>query len=184
MKTFQVVVNTVIPSQYAAYAAAFRAEGFDVTAAGLADMTAQMGRGLTVKASYNRNQQVVTASVSYSEWQPGLSDDFLKTNVLRVLGKSDMTGKVQSTPVMTPLGKTGQPLSAAKSVAATTKISTAPLPAKPAVATKPVGPTTAADVHALVEKIKAEQAASKAGAAKPATIVPPPVVPKPATPVA
>ena len=180
MKNVQVVVNTVNPSQFAAYAAQFRAEGFTVPVATIDSLTALLP-GLTVKANYNRNQQVVAATVTYSEWLAGMTDDFLKTNVLRVLGKPDMTGKIQATPVMTPIDKNGQIVTPPS-----TTLGKTPLPVKAAAQAAPVkvGPTTATDVHALVEKIKAENAALKtkqAEAPKPATVVPPSVTPVPKT---
>jgi hypothetical protein len=164
MKEVGVTVANVNPHEFTAIVIQLRAEGFNIVSSSIDGFTAILG-GLKINVSYVRNQNVVNAACSYSEWQPGMTDQFLKDNLLRVFGKEDATGKVQPNPLATPINpKTGAVIIPPKP---TTTLGTAQLPQKPATppaATTPVVP-----------------AGTPVPPAKP--VVPPPVVtPKAATP--
>lgn len=133
----QVTVQNFTPNEFELLIQQLTSEeGFVVTRSGIDTFSAHQGPMIKLHFSYNRNQNTLTVDALFSKWNPALDRDFIKDQVLRVLGKEDSTGKIQPTPLQ---GK--------DSGLQTTGVNTINTPPpKPAPVEKPVDPNYKTDL--------------------------------------
>lgn len=74
-------------------------EGFIVHRSGVDDFAAHQGPNIHLQFHLNRNQNTLVALVSFSKWNPAVSKEFVKEQILRVTGKDDATDQVQPVPL-------------------------------------------------------------------------------------
>lgn len=166
MQTTSVTVQSVNPHQFEEYLAKFRNQGFAVTSTGIDTFSAL---GLKIDVSYSRNQQVVSAVVSYFG-KTDLPEQDFRELVLKILDREDATDQVQAKPVMTPLDrKTRLPIEIQR------ETTTTPEPVK-----SPLLPATLETLKAIQAEATTSTVDEGAGTPKTGTVVPPPVtvVPK------
>lgn len=107
VKNKAVTVSNMNPVEYEEVQINLVKEGFNVQSPDIDSFYAGNG-AVTLSGHYNRNQHTLTVDSEHSLWHPGLNENFVKDQILRVVGKEDATDKVQATPVMTPIDKHGQ----------------------------------------------------------------------------